>query len=107
MSFAQVALAQATTQPQPANGDSGLAPVRPHPRIDAGHKSSLVFTPETRPEQAELPGPPKTNLAAPAKSAAVEDLTPTQTAQRLMEWSTAKSILSGHRLVLLGLMAGV
>ena len=107
MSFAQVALAQATQKPQSADDDSGLAPVRPHPRIDSGQRSPLVLTPETRPEQAELGVPPKTNWDAPAKSAAIEDLTPTQTAQRLMEWSTAKSILSGHRLVMLGLMAGV
>ena len=35
------------------------------------------------------------------------DLTPSQTAQRLIEWSTAKSVLSGDRLIVLGLLAGV
>ena len=35
------------------------------------------------------------------------DLAPSQTAQRLIEWSTAKSVLSGDRLIVLGLLAGV
>jgi formate/nitrite transporter len=34
------------------------------------------------------------------------DLTPSQTAQRLVEWSTAKSALSPDRLIVLGLLAG-
>ena len=35
------------------------------------------------------------------------DLTPSQTAQRLVEWSTAKSTLSPDRLIVLGLLAGL
>ena len=48
-----------------------------------------------------------TNLAAPDKSAVSGDLTPSQTAQRLIEWSAAKSVLSLDRLIVLGLLAGV
>lgn len=43
---------------------------------------------------------------APAASAAPGDLTPVMTAQRLIEWSTAKAGLSADRLVVLGVLAG-
>ena len=50
--------------------------------------------------------------APSAKPAAPElvmlgDLTPSQTAQKLIEWCAAKSILSTDRLIVLGLLAGV
>src|SRR6266498_3090822 len=47
------------------------------------------------PEARELPG-----------SSTPGDLMPAQTAQRLVEWSVAKSALSADRLIVLGLLAG-
>jgi formate transporter len=44
--------------------------------------------------------------AAPPEMNSLGDLMPTQTAQRLVEWSTAKSTLSADRLVALGVLAG-
>ena len=104
MSFTQVGLARATKRPQRLDGHGGLIPDRPPPRIDgSGQGSPHVHKLETRPEQVESSDPHTTNLAAPAKSASVGDLAPSETAQRLIEWSTAKSVLSGDRLIVLGL----
>jgi formate/nitrite transporter len=62
---------------------------------------------ESDPEQAGSTAPRPANLAAPDKSAVSGDLTPGQTAQRLIEWSTAKSVLSVNRLIVLGVLAGL
>ena len=107
MSFTQVGLARATKRPQRLDGHGGEVPDRPQPRIDPGQGSPLVPRLETRLEQADSSDPHGTNLATPQKSTAVGDLTPSQTAQRLIEWSIAKSVLPGDRLIVLGLLAGV
>jgi formate/nitrite transporter len=65
-----------------------------------------LHKPESRPEQMGSPASHETISAAPVKSATPDDLTPSQTAQRLVEWSTAKSVLSLDRLIVLGLLAG-
>jgi formate/nitrite transporter len=44
--------------------------------------------------------------AAPLEMNSLGDFMPAQTAQRLVEWSTAKSTLSADRLIVLGLLAG-
>jgi formate/nitrite transporter FocA (FNT family) len=44
--------------------------------------------------------------AAPPEMNLLGDLMSAQTAQRLVEWSTAKSTLSADRLIVLGLLAG-
>jgi formate/nitrite transporter len=62
--------------------------------------------PEFHPEQMGSTASQATISAAPVKSATPDDLTPSQTAQRLVEWSTAKSVLSLDRLIVLGLLAG-
>ena len=52
--------------------------------------------------------PDSVNGSKPAPPpSAVGDLTPNETAQRLIEWSAAKSALSLDRLIILGVMAGV
>jgi formate/nitrite transporter FocA (FNT family) len=49
---------------------------------------------------------PAARQVVPPELIASDDLMPGQTAQRLVEWSTAKSPLSAERLIVLGLMAG-
>jgi formate/nitrite transporter len=108
MSFTQVGLAAPAKTPPRLDGHGGIVPGRAHWRIDDPGQASLhVSRVETRPEQAKLSDRYTTSLAPPAKPAAVGDLTPSETAQRLIEWSTAKSTLSGDRLIVLGLLAGV
>ena len=108
MSFAQVGLGGLTKTPQRLDSHGGVVPICPQSRIDDPGPGSLhVSRLETRPKQAESNLPHTTTLARPAKSTAVGDLTPSETAQRLMEWSTAKSTLPGSRLIVLGLLAGV
>src|ERR1700704_4979632 len=41
------------------------------------------------------------------KSGSLADLTPTQTAERLVEWASAKSNISKGRLITLGVVAGI
>ena len=108
MSGMQVRACPATRTPPRQNRDDGLVPAPPQLRIgDSSRGSPHGPGLETRPERVGSSDLHATNLAAPAKSAAVGDLTPSQTAQRLIEWSTAKSVLSGDRLIVLGLLAGV
>jgi formate/nitrite transporter len=46
-------------------------------------------------------------IAASSQLIAPSDLVPSQTAERLVGWSTAKSTLSADRLIVLGLLAGL
>lgn len=55
------------------------------------------------PGQAAVADSGATNLGTPVAG----DLTPSQTAQRLIEWSVAKSQLSADRLIVLSVLAGV
>ncbi len=57
---------------------------------------------DTRPEQ-----PNNSDTSTAKLAASPGDLTPSQTAQRLMEWSTAKAMISADRLIILGVLAGV
>ena len=50
---------------------------------------------------------PATHPAAPANPVVAGDLTPSETANRLVEWSAAKAVLSLDRLIVLSLLAGV
>ncbi len=107
MSIMQVGPARTTKRPRRLVGHGGLVPDLPQLKTDDSGQVTPHVLPrlETRPEQARSSDPPATNLVAPA-SLAGGDLTPSQTAQRLIEWSTAKSVLSGARLIVLGLLAG-
>ena len=108
MSFTQAEPAQATRRRRRLDRHGGIIPDYPQSRIDEpGQASSLVARLETRPEQVKSSDAHSPNSAAPVKATAVGDLTPSETAQRLMEWSAAKSALSGERLIVLGLLAGV
>jgi formate transporter len=49
---------------------------------------------------------PAARQAVPPELIASGDLMPRQTANHLVEWSTSKSTLSAHRLIVLGIMAG-
>ena len=57
-----------------------------------------------QPAIADTPAP---KLAAPPQAAVPGDLAPCETAQKLIEWSTAKATLPADRLIVLGLLAGV
>jgi formate/nitrite transporter FocA (FNT family) len=46
-------------------------------------------------------------LAPPPRLDVPGDLAPSQTAQRLVEWSTSKSAISADRLIVLGVLAGI
>lgn len=108
MSITQIGPAPTTKRPRRLNSRGELVPDRPQLQIDDSGQGSPHVRPrlETRPEQACSSDPVTTNFTAPA-SITGGDLTPGQTAERLIEWSTAKPVLSGARLIVLGLLAGV
>jgi len=89
------------------DGHEGTTPDRSHLRMENSSQGiPHQHKPESRPEQMGSTASHTTISAAPVKSATPDDLTPSQTAQRLVEWSIAKSVLSLDRLIVLGLLAG-
>jgi formate/nitrite transporter len=68
-----------------------------------GHQALDFRTSKERSAVSQIPVARK---AMPPELVAPVDLTPGQTAERLAEWSTAKSTLSADRLIVLGLLAG-
>ncbi len=89
------------------DGHEGPTPDRSHLRMENSSQGiPHQHKPESRPEQMGSTASHTTISAAPVKSATPDDLTPSQTAQRLVEWSIAKSVLSLDRLIVLGLLAG-
>jgi formate/nitrite transporter len=72
------------------------SPPETHRTLDFGARME-------RPGMSDIPA---ARQAVPPESIAPGDLTPGQTAQRLVEWSAAKSVLSADRLIVLGLLAG-
>jgi formate/nitrite transporter len=56
------------------------------------------------PKKADVPALASVELPKPAS---LGDLTPSQTANKLIEWSIAKAIISTDRLIVLGFLAGV
>ena len=66
-------------------------------RID--HSERAVARQPSTPAPAAKPAAPELVMLG--------DLTPSQTAQKLIEWCAAKSILATDRLIVLGLLAGV
>ena len=106
MSVTDAGAARATKRPL-LDGHGGPAPDRPHLRMENSSQGiAQLHKPDSRPEQMGSTASHATISAAPVKSATPDDLTPSQTAQRLVEWSIAKSVLSLDRLIVLGLLAG-
>lgn len=77
---------------------AALTITRPMPSVDDALAASLV--PSSLPGTSTIPSTAATDMAVPA------DLSPAQTAQKLIEWCTAKSLLSIDRLIVLGVLAG-
>ena len=106
MSVTDAAAARATKRPL-LDGHGGPAPDRSLLRMEhSSHGIPQLHKSEARPEQMGSAVSHATISTAPVKSATPDDLTPSQTAQRLVEWSIAKSVLSLDRLIVLGLLAG-
>jgi formate/nitrite transporter len=78
-----------------------------------GHNGSLLHPLHAPAEKFghAVPPPqalsPATNWPAPARPSVAGDLTPAETATKLIDWSTAKMALSLDRLIVLGVLAGV
>lgn len=66
----------------------------------------LTLEPKPEPRAGAEPTARKPEPAVPA-TAVAGDLTPKQTAEKLVEWSLAKPLLSTDRMIVLGLMAGL
>ena len=106
MSVTNAGAARATKRPL-LDGQGGPGPDRSHLRMENSSQGiPHLHKPESHPEQMGSTASHATISAAPVKSATPDDLTPSQTAQRLVEWSAAKSVLSLDRLIVLGLLAG-
>jgi formate/nitrite transporter len=65
-----------------------------------------AFDCRTSDERSAVSRTPLARKIAPPESIAPLDLTPGQPAERLIEWSTAKSAVPADRLIVLGLLAG-
>ena len=90
------------------DGHGGLALGRSHLRIgNPPQGTPQLHKLESHPGQAGSTASHATNLAAATNPTVAGDRTPSETAQTLVEWSTAKSVLSVDRLIVLGLLAGV
>lgn len=108
MSFTDARATRATRGLQRLDAEGALVRDLAKLRIgDSDQGPTQVGEPETSPQQVAITDFGVTNPATPAKSAVASDLTPSQTAQRLVEWSTAKSDLSADRLTVLSVLAGV
>jgi len=106
MSFTDAGAAWETKRPL-LDSQGGQVPDRSYLRMENSSQGiPQLSKPEFHPEQMGSTASQATISAAPVKSATPDDLTPSQTAQRLVEWSTAKSVLSLDRLIVLGLLAG-
>src|SRR5262245_20367358 len=77
---------------------AALTVTRPALSADGALEASLA-------PSSILAGPPAMTSSAPTDGVPA-DLTPTQTAQKLIEWCVAKSLLSTERLIVLGVLAG-
>src|SRR5262245_26650557 len=76
---------------------AALTVTRPALSADGALEASLA--------PSSIPDTPATTSSSAADTVAA-DPTPSQTAQKLIEWGAAKSLLSTDRLIVLGVLAG-